>query len=235
MTSDDKKKNAAIKALEFVEDGMTLGLGTGSTAEHFVIALADLVKQGHRFICAATSERTADLAQSLGIEVRDIDDVGRIHMTVDGADEVDPNLQLIKGGGGALLREKIVAAASDRMIVIVDDGKMVDPLGAFPLPVEVVPFGWKTTAAKLADLLMKHGCASQSFQLRESQGIGPFVTDGGHYIVDCGCQRIPDPAALAEAISCLPGVVDHGLFIDLATTVIVGRDSDTQILKRPGR
>jgi len=232
MTTDDKKKRAAIKALEFVEDGMTLGLGTGSTAEHFVQTLAEHVRNGLHVTCVSTSLRTAELANGLGIEIRDIDDVSRIDLTVDGADEVDSNLQLIKGGGGALLREKIVAAASDRMIVIVDDGKVVDPLGAFPLPVEVVPFGWKTTMERLTDILSKHGCPSQAVQLRALDGGSPFVTDGEHYILDCACSKIPQPERLAETLSRLPGVVDHGLFIDIASVVIVGRDSDIEILEK---
>jgi len=232
MTTDNKKKRAAVKALEFVENGMTLGLGTGSTAEHFLQALAERVADGLSVMCVSTSLRTAELATSLGIEIRDIDDVSRIDLTVDGADEVDSNLQLIKGGGGALLREKIVASASDRMIVIVDDGKVVDPLGAFALPVEVVPFGWKTTLARLTDILAEHGCPSQEVQLRELEGGGPFVTDGDHYILDCACGEISRPERLAEALSRLPGIVDHGLFIDIASVVIVGRDSETQILEK---
>ena len=232
MTADAKKKRAAIKALDFVDDGMTVGLGTGSTAEHFVKGLAERVEQGLNIACVSTSERTAELARRLGIDIQNMDDVDRIHITIDGADEVDPNFQLIKGGGGALLREKIVASASDRMVVIVDDSKMVDPLGAFPLPVEVVPFGLKITRDKLENTLRAHGCPGTSISLREASQSRPFITDGGHYILDCRCERILDPAGLGEAISRLTGVVDHGLFIDIASVVIVGRDTEPQILKK---
>ena len=232
MTADDKKRQAALKALDFVDDGMTIGLGTGSTAEHFVRGLAERVEKGLGITCVSTSVRTAELARGLGIDIRDMDDVERIHATIDGADEVDSQFQLIKGGGGALLREKIVAAASDRMVVIVDDSKMVDPLGAFPLPVEVVPFGLQVTTAKLAETLKLHNCPGTSVTLRKTQDGHPFTTDGGHYILDCDCQSIPDPAALAEAINRLIGVVDHGLFIDIATVVIVGRDSEPHILEK---
>lgn len=232
MTTDSQKKRAALKALDFVENGMTLGLGTGSTAEHFVHALAERVKDDLSLTCVSTSLRTADLAESLGIGICDIDDVSHIDLTVDGADEVDSDLQLIKGGGGALLREKIVAAASDRMVVIVDEGKVVDPLGAFPLPVEVVPFGMKVTAGKLARTFEMYGCPSVDVQLRQLDNGEAFVTDGGHFILDCSCSEISQPKPLAEALSRLPGVVDHGLFIDIASVVIIGRDNEIDILEK---
>ena len=232
MTADTKKRIAAEHALDFIEQDMVIGLGTGSTAEHFVEALAKRVWEGLSVQCVSTSVRTAELARVRGIDIFEIDKVDRIHVTVDGADEVDPQMQLIKGGGGALLREKIVAAASDMMVVIVDDGKMVDTLGAFPLPVEVVPFGFTTVAQKIRQLLIAEDCPGRRVALRETEETQPFVTDGGHYILDCACQSIPDPARLARQLSQIPGVVDHGLFINMATAIIVGHEGDAQIIEK---
>ncbi len=232
MTSDTKKRMAAAKALDFIDDGMTVGLGTGSTAEHFVELLAKQAWDGLHVTCVSTSIRTTELAQKRGLDVCDLDKVARIHVTVDGADEVDPNLCLIKGGGGALLREKIVATASDRMVVIADDSKMVDPLGAFPLPVEVAPFGFSVTANKVLDVLKSESCPGLKISLREQEDGHPFVTDGGHYILDCACEAIRDPHTLAEKLNAIAGVVDHGLFIDIATALIMGGDEDVKVIEK---
>lgn len=232
MSVEAHKKRAAEKALDFITDGMAVGLGTGSTAEYFVRALAARVRDGLKVETTATSLRTAGLAQDLGIVVKELDAFSRLHVTVDGADEVDADLRLIKGGGGALLREKIVAAASDQMIVIVDDDKMVNTLGRFALPVEVVSFGIAHTLRKIEGAVMAAGCASHNSRLRKLDSGEPFHTDGGHVIVDCACGAIPKPEELARFLSAVPGVVDHGLFIGLASKVIVGRADDTDILSR---
>jgi len=227
-----QKKRAADKALDFIADGMAVGLGTGSTAEIFVHGLATRVKDGLSIETTSTSLRTAELAKDLGIVVKELDAFSHLHVTVDGADEVDAHLRLIKGGGGALLREKIVAAASDAMIVIVDEAKMVGTLGCFALPVEVVPFGLSQTQRNIEGAALAAGCESHDANLRLLDSGAPFQTDGGHYIVDCACGVIPKPEELAHFLSAIPGVVDHGLFIALATKVIVGREKDTDILSR---
>ena len=194
--------------------------------------LAKQAWDGLQVTCVATSLRTAELAQKRGLEIFDLDHVRRIHVTVDGADETDPQLNLIKGGGGALLREKIVATASDRMVVIADDSKMVDPLGAFPLPVEVVPFGFSVTANKILDVLKSESCPGRDVTLRETESGQPFVTDGGHYILDCACDTIAHPARLAEKLNAIAGVVDHGLFIGIASTVILGGEDSVEVIER---
>ncbi len=230
MSAEAQKKRAGEKALDFISGGMAVGLGTGSTAEYFVRALAARVREGLKVETTATSLRTAALAEELGIVVKDLDAFSRLDITVDGADEVDPALRLIKGGGGALLREKIVAAASDAMIVIVDEAKMVETLGRFDLPVEVVPFGLAHTLRKIEEAARRVGCAGSGAQLRKLHSGEPFQTDGGHFIVDCACGAIPKPEDLAQSLSAIPGVVDHGLFIGLASKVIVGRDGSADIL-----
>ncbi len=230
MNIADQKKRAGEKALDFIADGMLVGLGTGSTAEYFVHALAARVKQGLAIETTATSLRTAELARELGIVVKELDAFSRLHVTVDGADEVDPAFRLIKGGGGALLREKIVAAASDEMIVIVDEAKLVTTLGRFALPVEVVPFGLSHTLRKIEGAALAAGCTSHDARLRRLDSGQPFQTDGGHLIVDCACSAIPRPEELAQLLNAIPGVVDHGLFIGLASKVIVGRAGDADIL-----
>jgi len=231
MTAEAKKRLAALRAVDYVEDGMVVGLGTGSTAEHFLEFLAERVWQGLAVTGVATSIRTAELARERGIPLKDIDRVVRIHLTVDGADEVDPQLRLIKGGGGALLREKIVAAASDRLIIVVDDSKLVDPLGQFPLPIEVVPFGFSVTTQRICEALADLGCPGHAVTLRERAPGDPFVTDGGHYILDCCCDIIPLPEELADRLCRIPGIVEHGLFIGLADLVIVGDGDGTQVLE----
>ena len=213
------KQKAALRALEFVESGMKLGLGTGSTARFFVDGLGAKLTDGlSDIICVPTSEATREQAESLNIRLAPLDELQRLDMTVDGADELDDALRLIKGGGGALLREKIVAAASDKMIVIADDTKKVAVLGAFDLPVEVNMFSHGATAAAIADALKATG-HSGAVKLRG--GDNPFITDGGHYIYDCALGAINDPEALAQALLNVPGLVEHGLFLGYATAAIL--------------
>lgn len=232
MSLDDAKRNAASAAMDFVEDGMTIGLGTGSTAAFFVEFLADEVADGLLIKGVPTSEATRRLAESHGIPLVPVDQVERIHLTVDGADEIDPHANLIKGGGAALLREKIIANASDHMVVIADATKAVDVLGAFPLPVEVTPFGFTITAKKVYDALRQTGVAKPNVRLRERAKRGsPLMTDGGNYILDCQCKSIPNLRDTAAALSAIPGVVEHGLFINIARTVILGDDEGAEILE----
>jgi ribose 5-phosphate isomerase A len=216
--ADDLKRQAAAKALELVKPGMRLGLGTGSTAAHFVDLLGQRVAQGLDVICVPTSERTRAQAQSLAIPLAELDDLPELDLTVDGTDEFDPALRLIKGGGGALLREKIVAAASQRMIVITDASKAVETLGRFPLPVEVNRFGAEATRHLIVREAAAAGCKGP-LNLRTENG-APYVTDGGHYIFDCAFGSIPAPEELAARLVAIPGVVEHGLFIGYAQAVI---------------
>lgn len=218
--SVELKKRAAARALEFVEPGMRLGLGTGSTADEFVRLLAEKVAAGFEVIGVPTSERTAALASSLGIRLATLDELPQLDLTIDGADEIGPQLALIKGGGGALLREKIVAAASSRMVVIADATKVVDPIGAFPLPIEVNPFGLASTRGKVIAAGADLGLAGE-VKLRMKTDGSPFVTDGGHFILDASFRRIPDPMSLSRALFEIPGVVEHGLFLGLATAAVV--------------
>lgn len=219
--SDALRRHAAEAALSAVEPGMKLGLGTGRTAEHFVRALGERVRAGLDVIGVPTSEKTAALAAGEGIRLTTLDADPALDLTVDGADEIDPALCLIKGGGGALLREKIVAAASARMLVVVDEAKLVDVLGAFPLPIEVVEFGLGATMKAISGAAAGLGLAGP-IAVRYA-GSAPFRTDGGHLIVDASFGRIPDPQALAAALAGIPGVVEHGLFIGLASAAIVAR------------
>jgi ribose 5-phosphate isomerase A len=212
---------AARMALGEVRPGMKLGLGSGRTAEQFVRFLGEKVKGGLDVVGVPTSERTARLAAECGVPLTTLDDAPHLDLTIDGADEVGPGYRLVKGGGGALLREKIVAAASDRMVVVVDETKVVKILGAFPLPVEIVPFGLAATRAAIVKTAAGLGLRGE-LRLRKS-GESTYVTDGGHFVVDGSFGRIPDPDALAAALDSIPGVVEHGLFIGLAKSVIVGR------------
>jgi ribose 5-phosphate isomerase A len=212
-TADDDKKLAAEAGAALVKDGMVVGLGTGSTAAHFVRALGPRVKQGLSIRGVPTSAATAALARTLGIPLVGFDQVTEIDLTIDGADEFDPRLALVKGGGGALLYEKVVAAASRRMVAVCDGKKRVDSLGRFPLPVEVVPFGHEQVSRRLQALGAK-------VKLRHSEG-DIFKTDGGHYILDAAFGVIADPGALAEKIDQIVGVVEHGLFVGLCTEVIM--------------
>jgi ribose 5-phosphate isomerase A len=224
MSADLAKLNAAQAALEFVKDGMVLGLGTGSTSAHFVRLLGERVRQGLRVKGVPTSEATRNLAEQVGVPLLEISQVSAIDMDVDGADEIDPGFRLIKGGGGALLREKIVAAASAEMVVIADEGKWVETLGAFPLPVEVTRFGFNLTLERVRAALRASGCGGDAAALRVSgKANEPVITDGGNYILDAHAQRIPNAEALAGALKEIAGVVEHGLFIGLSRTVILGK------------
>lgn len=219
---DRAKRAAARCAADEIENGMRVGLGTGSTAAWMVRRLGERVhEEGLRIRGVPTSTRTADLAREAGIEVITLDEATWLDVTIDGADEFDPGLDLIKGGGGALLREKIVATASDRMIVIADAAKAVTTLGAFALPVEIVPFGWQTTRRLVVELLGGMDVQGRDATLREA-GARPFVTDEGHYILDLHLGRIGDPQALSLALNQVPGVVESGLFLNICDLVIVG-------------
>lgn len=213
------KKAAALRAAEEVRDGMKLGLGTGSTAKHFVDAVGAKVASGMSLVCVPTSEATRAQAAALNIPLAELGVLGRLDLTVDGADELDADLRLIKGGGAALLREKIVAAASDRMVVIADASKRVAHLGGFALPVEVNPFAHATTAAAIAVALAGTGNAG-AVDLRMQEG-QPLVTDGGHYIYDLALGRIHAPEALAADLNMIPGVVETGLFINMANGAVI--------------
>ncbi len=230
MSADDQKKRSAERALEFVEDGMKLGLGTGSTAEHLVRLLGEKVANGLRVICVPTSDRTAALAEKLGIPLTTLSDTPHLDLTIDGADEFDDQLRLIKGGGGALLREKIVATASDRMIVIADASKQVKNLGAFPLPIEVIPFGCRTTEEKITRIAADFGCSGAIDRRADEYG-EPFLTDSENFIYDCRFGEIPDPDGLNKALNMIPGVVDNGLFIGIASVAIVGTDEGTHLVE----
>lgn len=219
----DPKRAAAAAALKFVEPGMRLGLGTGSTAAWLVKLLGERARSGFDVFCVATSTRTRDLAEECGVRTGALDEAGWLDLTIDGADEFDDALNLIKGGGGALLQEKIVAAASDRMIVITDVSKHVDILGAFPLPVEVVPFGWEVTRSILQDMAEAEDVSGSQVSLRMNRD-RPFVTDEGHYILDMHLRRIGDPARLSLKLNRVPGVVENGLFISMADAIVIGRD-----------
>lgn len=226
MSADDQKRAAGEAAAQLIQPGMAVGLGTGSTAAWFVKALAARGLKDLR--CVPTSEATADLARDLGLPLATLEDVRRIDLTVDGADEVGPGLALIKGGGAALLREKLVWEASDRCVVIADAAKRVEALGRFPLPIEVVAFGHKTTANRIADVLVEHDIMTPA-RLRTAER-GVVRTDGGNVIYDAACGRIDNPASLAAALKSLTGVVEHGLFLDLADEAIIGLDSGVERL-----
>ena len=218
----DKAKFAAAKrATDYVEDGMRVGLGTGSTAAWLVRCLGEMVEDGLRIKGVPTSTRTAELAREVGIEVISLDEAKWLDITIDGADEYDGNLNLIKGGGGALLQEKIVATASDQMIVIADAGKAVEALGAFPLPIEVIPFGWQTTKTLVEETLIGLDVLGRTSTLRLN-GDSPYVTDEGNYIIDLHLNRIGNARQLALVLNQVPGVVENGLFIDICDAVIVG-------------
>ncbi|KKB82690.1 ribose 5-phosphate isomerase [Devosia limi DSM 17137] len=207
-------------ALTQVESGMRLGLGTGSTAKHFVELLGERVAQGFDCLCVPTSEVTAAQARSLDIPLTDLDTIDRLDITIDGADELDLALNLIKGGGGALLREKIVAAASDQMIVIADASKLVETLGRYPLPIEVNPFGLGATRRSIEAVLVAQG-AEGGLKLRLAATGESFVTDGGHLILDAFFGRISQPEALSRALLDIPGVVQHGLFLNMCKKAYV--------------
>jgi ribose 5-phosphate isomerase A len=231
MDTDAQKRAAAARALEFVRPGMRVGLGTGSTAKLFVELLAERVRAGMKIIAVPTSDATARDAERGGIPLTTLDESPELDITVDGADEIAPDLSLIKGGGGALLREKIVAAASACMIVIADGSKWVATLGRFPLPVEVNPFGLAATRRAVEAACASAGSPGPATVRRTREGHA-FVTDGGHWILDCALQRIADPKALAVRLNAIPGVVEHGLFIGLATAAVLAGDGGVRVVER---
>ena len=219
---DKAKFVAAKKAVEFVEDGMRVGLGTGSTAAWMVRCLGEMVRdEGLRIKGVPTSVRTAELARNVGIDVISLDDAKWLDLTIDGADEFDGDLNLIKGGGGALLQEKIVATASDQMIVIADVGKEVETLGQFALPVEVIPFGWQTTQALIEETLVSLDVLGRKSSLRMNGDV-PFVTDEGNHILDLHLKRIGNSQQTAMVLNQMPGVVENGLFVDICDRVVIG-------------
>ena len=230
MDIETQKRAAAARALELVEPGMRLGLGTGSTARHFVELLGERVRAGLRVVAVPTSEVTQRDAQRLGVPLTTLEETPALDLTVDGADEISPDLSLIKGGGGALLREKIVAAASARMIVIADDTKWVPVLGRFALPVEVVPFGLEATRRAVEAATAAAGCPGPAV-LRHTREGHAFVTDGGHLILDAALARIAEPKALATRLAEIPGVVEHGLFIGLVTSAIIAGKDGVRIVE----
>ena len=231
MNADAQKRAAAARAVEFVRPGMRLGLGTGSTATHFVELIGERVRAGLDIIAVPTSEATLADAKRCGIPLTTLDETPELDLTVDGADEIGPGLCLIKGGGGALLREKIVAAASARMIVIADHSKNVATLGQFPLPIEVTSFGLASTQRAL-DKAISAVQAPGKLTLRRGKNGHAFVTDGGHWILDAALVRIDDPVALAHALSDVPGVMEHGLFIGLAQMAIIGGPDGVKVVER---
>lgn len=240
MNADDQKRAAAARAVEYVQSGMRLGLGTGSTAKHFVDLIGERVRAGLDIVAVPTSEATHAQALACGIALTTLDETPALDLTIDGADEIAPDLSLIKGGGGALLREKIVAAASSGMIVIADESKWVASLGQFPLPIEVTPFGYGATlrAVEAAIAAVQPGGKLTLRMAKDGQKQGPgsghpFVTDGGHWIIDAALGRIGDPKALARALSAVPGVMEHGLFVDMAKIVIIGGPDGTRVVERP--
>lgn len=225
--SEELKKEAAAAALTYVKDGMKLGIGTGSTADHFIRLLGERVQAGMSVIGVPTSERSAKLCREVGVPLTTLDETPRLDLTVDGADELDSQLRLIKGGGGALLREKIVAAASDKMVVIADDSKVVETLGAFPLPIEVMPFGLGATIVAVNNVCARFGLHGEVSLRKDGEG-EIFVTDGQHYILDAAFGRINDVDGLDLALRAIPGVVETGLFIRIAShAVIAGNDGIT--------
>jgi ribose 5-phosphate isomerase A len=231
----DVAKRAAGRAAvtEYVRSGMKVGLGTGTTAQWFVRGLAEARSEGLDVVGVATSTTTRDVARELGVPLADLNDLEVLDLTVDGADEIDREGSMIKGGGACLLWERIVAVASRRVVAVVDEAKLVDALGAFPLPIEVVPFGWKATRRGLAALLERAGYGAVALELRLLAG-EPLVTDSGHYIIDAHLGRITDKALLAERLNRIPGVVENGLFLDVADEVLIGHpDGTTTIQKLP--
>ena len=229
MSAEDWKRQAAEHAMTFVEPGMKLGLGTGSTAAAFVALLGEKVKGGLDVVCVPTSEATRAQAAALGIKLSTLDETPFLDLTVDGADEMDGELRLIKGGGGALLREKIVAVASQRVIIIADHTKRVEVLGKFPLPVEVVTFGLAATRDMVESLAADCGCEGAITQRKGADG-KPFVTDNGNFILDCSFGEIEDPDALDDALRLIPGVVENGLFIGIADLGVIAGPKGVEVL-----
>jgi ribose 5-phosphate isomerase A len=231
MNADAQKRAAAARAVEFVLPGMRLGLGTGSTAKYFVELVGERVRAGLDIIAVPTSEATQVQAKQCGIRLTTLEETPELDLTVDGADEIGPDLSLIKGGGGALLREKIVATASTRMIVIADQSKWVGTLGQFPLPIEIAPFGYAATLRAVEKTIATiQRCGP--ITLRQGKNGHVFVTDGGHWIIDASLGRIDDPRAIAHALSGVPGVMEHGLFVGLANMVIIGEPDGVKLVEQ---
>jgi ribose 5-phosphate isomerase A len=222
----DAKQRAGARAVEFIEDGMSVGLGTGSTAYWMVKRLGERVREGLRVRCVPTSRRTEEQARSLNIPLVTFEDVQQLDLAIDGADEIGPNLALIKGGGGALLREKLVARAARRFIVIADASKRVEVLGRFPLPVEVVPFAWEVTALRVAE------ATNAEAQRRRDERGEVYLTDNGNYILDCRCREIRDPESMERELKLLTGVVECGLFVGMADAAVVATDDEVEIIER---
>lgn len=236
MSRQDEAKKAAGRRVieEFVRDGMTLGLGSGTTSHLFVRELGRYVADGMQLVCTPTSRATIEVAREAGIETVDPNEVGLIDLTIDGPDEIDHDFNMIKGGGACLLWEKIIAHASRQMITICDETKIVDRLGNFPLPVEVVPFAWHQTRQRIRECLEHHGLKDARLQRRETNG-QTVITDCGNFIIDCHCQSIPDAAALETALNTIPGVVENGLFTRESDGMVVGFfDGRSEVHMRPG-
>jgi ribose 5-phosphate isomerase A len=231
MNVEAFKRDAAAAALQFVRSGMRLGLGSGSTARYFVEFLAERVRGGLDIIGVPTSATTRTDAERLGVPLTTLDETPRLDLTVDGADEIAPDLSLIKGGGAALLFEKIVAAASDRMVVIADHTKCVEVLGKFPLPIEVVAFGLAATRLKVEAAAAAAGSPGPAL-LRRTRDGHPLVTDGGHLILDGMLERIAEPRLLADRLAAIPGVVEHGLFIGLAQAAVIAGPDGVRVVER---
>jgi ribose 5-phosphate isomerase A len=227
MANEEEKEVAGRAAARLVHDGDIVGLGTGSTAYFAVVALGDCVKAGLKITGIPTSVHTADLARAVGIPLTTLDEHPEIDITIDGADEVDPKLNLIKGGGGALTREKVIATASKKMVVVVDSGKVVATLGKFPLPVEIIAFARTVIEKKIVSL-------GATPKLRTRPDGSPFITDNGNQILDCSFGRIADPAALARELSDTPGIVEHGLFIGIAKLALIGKGTSLEQLNAAG-
>jgi ribose 5-phosphate isomerase A len=229
---EDQKRAAAARALEFVHSGMRVGLGTGSTAKHFLTLLAERISAGLEVIAVATSEAADSEAHRLGIPLTTLDEIAQLDITVDGADEIAPDLTLMKGGGGALFREKIVACASARMVVIADETKWVPVLGRFPLPIEVAPFGLAATRRRIEAAAAEVGCPGPA-RLRRGKDGHVFVTDGGHWILDAAFERIAHPNMLADRLDAITGVVEHGLFVRIAHTAVIAGSKGVRVVERP--
>ena len=226
MANENEKEAAAKASLRFLQDGQIVGLGTGSTAAYAVRLIGERVRAGLKIRGIPTSVQTKELAMSVGIPLTTLEEFQQIDVTIDGADEVDPQLSVIKGGGGALLREKIIASASRQVVIIADSGKQVPVLGKFPLPVEVIAFAEPLIAKRIAAL-------GASVKQRQATNAKPFITDEGHHILDCSFGQIPDPPGLARKLSDMPGVVEHGLFIGLASAALIARGGEVQELRVP--
>ncbi len=231
MSLEDLKREAARQALSLVEPGMRLGLGTGSTARHFVDLLGERVRGGLIVVCVPTSEATRAQAESLGIPLTTLDETPELDLTVDGADEIDASLRLIKGGGGAHLREKIVASASARMVVIADETKLVDTLGRYPLPLEVVRFGATVTKRRIEAAIAAAGCTGEvSVRMRDGEAV---LTDGGNLVLDARLGAIADPEGLAARLDRVPGLVEHGLFLGMAERAYIATTTGVVVITRP--